>query len=143
LGEQSYPQKEFDSQRKKRNKENRMKERKTQKHKVFSIEEKNQIVLLYLDRHRSYTEITKMYGLNSSSKLSIWTKQYREFGTCVDRRGQGGMKEGIIKGRQRKHVIPLEEMTKKDLIEKVRMYEDIKNSLACVMNHEQSTTIKS
>lgn len=120
-----------------------MKERKTQKHQQYSIEEKNQIVLLYLDRHMGYKEITKRYGLSSKAQLLVWTRQYREFGTCVDRRGKGGLKEGIKKGRPKKQVVALEEMTKKDLIEKVRMYEDIKNSLACVMNREQDTTTKS
>ena len=120
-----------------------MAERKTKKHRRFSIEEKNQIVLLYLERHNGYKEITRMYGLCGRGQLSVWVKQYREFGTCVDRRGLSGLKEGIRKGRPKKHIVPLEELTKKELIEKVRLHEDIKNSLACVMSRERDTIIKS
>ena len=96
-----------------------MKERKSKKYKTYSIKEKNQIVLLYLDRHMSYYQITEKYGLSSSGTLSSWLKQYREFGTCVDRRGQGVVNEGKKRGRPRKYIEPLEELTKKDLIEKV------------------------
>lgn len=120
-----------------------MKERKTEKHKSFSIQEKNQIVLLYLERHMRRCDILKEYDIPHESMLKRWVKQYREFGTCVDRRGKGGHKEGISRGRPKKHVVALEEMSKKDLIEMVRMYEDIKNSLACVMNQPQDTTTKS
>jgi len=116
-----------------------MKERKTKKHRQFSVEEKNQIVLLYLDRHMRMCEILRTNEIQNESVMRRWVKQYRAFGTCVDRRGKGGTN----RGRPKKHVIPLEELTKKELIEKVRLYEDIKNSLACVMNQDQDTTIKS
>ncbi len=120
-----------------------MKERKTQKHRAFSIEEKNRIVLLYLDRHMRPCEILRVHEIPHESMLKRWVKQYREFGTCVDGRGKGTLKEGVKRGRPKKHAIPLEEMTKKELIEKVRLYENIKNFLACVMNREQGTTTKS
>ncbi|MBN2876258.1 MAG: transposase [Bacilli bacterium] len=116
-----------------------MKERKTEKHRKFSIEEKNQIAVLYLDKHMRMCDILRLYNIPHESMAKRWVKQYREFGTCMDNRGKGGSK----RGRPKKHIERLEEMSKKDLIEKVRMYEDIKNSLACVMNREQDTTTKS
>ncbi|MDD3477812.1 MAG: transposase [Candidatus Izemoplasmatales bacterium] len=119
-----------------------MKERKTQKHKKFSIEEKNQIVVLYLDKHMRMIDIVRLYEIPHESMLKRWVNQFREFGTCVDRRGKGPLREGVKRGRPKKHMIPLEEMSKKDLIEKVRMYEDIKKSLACLMNQPRSKNIK-
>ena len=62
--------------------------RKTKKHKVYSIEEKNQIVLLYLDKHIGVTQLIREYDLGSDSVLYHWIKQYRENGTVVDGRGK-------------------------------------------------------
>lgn len=119
-----------------------MKERKTRKHKVFSIEEKNQIVLLYLDQHMSYHEITRAYDLAGAGTLSVWVKQYREHGTCVDNRGRGTKEELPTKGRPRKYPEKLEHLDKKQLIERLRMHEDIKKSLAYLMSQERSKNIK-
>ena len=91
---------------------------------------------MYLYRHKSYREITKEYGLSSTSTLSKWARQYRDNGTCVDNRGRGTKKEIPNKGRPKKHIQPLEQMSKKELIEKVRLYEDIKKSLAYLMNQQ-------
>jgi len=38
-------------------------------HKKFSIEEKNQIVLLYLDKHIGVMELVRMYDLAGDSQL--------------------------------------------------------------------------
>lgn len=119
-----------------------MRDRKTKKHKQYTIDEKNQIVLLYLDRHKSYYEIVREYGLSSDSMLTKWVRQYKEFGTCVDRRGRGTKAEIPNKGRPRKYEIKLEELNKEQLIEKVRLYEDIKKSLVYLMNQQPSSTIK-
>jgi len=78
-----------------------MEERKTKKHQSFSIEEKNQIAVLYLDHHMRMCDILRLYNIPHESMAKRWVKQYREFGTCVDRRGRGGIKEGIKKGRWR------------------------------------------
>ena len=116
-----------------------MKERKTIKHRQFNIDEKNQIVLLYLDHHLSMREIQKEYDIPHKGVIQQWIKQYRSFGTCVDHRGQG---IGSRKGRPKKHIERLEDMSKKDLIERVRMYENIKKSLTCLMNQPPSKSIK-
>ncbi len=120
-----------------------MNSRKTIKHKAFSIIEKNQIVLLYLDGHMSYKEITKEYDLSSRGTLSAWLKQHQEHGTCVDNRGRGTKEEVPNKGRPRKHLENFEQLSKEQLIEKLRLYEDIKKSLAYLMNLPSNKSIKS
>ena len=48
-----------------------MRDRKTQKHKQYRIEEKNQIVLLYLDHQMGRKEILRTYGIANDSGVSI------------------------------------------------------------------------
>lgn len=117
--------------------------RKTKKHRVFSIDEKNQIVLLYLDRHMSRKEITREYDIGHSSVLHNWIKQYEEFGTCVDRRGKATKLEAPAKGRPRKYNEKLEDLTKEQLIERLNLYQDIKKSLAYLNNEQQNKNTKS
>ena len=108
--------------------------RKTKKHRVFSIEEKNQIVLLYLDRHMGARQIKKKYNIVHDQTLYTWINQYKEFGTCVDRRGKATKKEAPTKGRPKKYKVNLEELSKEQLIEKIKMYDDIKKSMAYLID---------
>ena len=117
--------------------------RKTKKHKVFSIEEKNQIVLLYLDNHIGITHILREYDIGTHSVFYRWLKQFQEFGTCVDRRGLGTKNEIINKGRPRKYNENLEDLTKEQLIERLSLYKDIKKSLAYLNNEQQNKNTKS
>lgn len=119
-----------------------MKERKLKKHKQFTIEEKNQIVLLYFDNHMGQSEIMRTYDISGQSVFRRWIKQYKEFGTCVDKRGKGTKSEFPNKGRPRKYKLKLEELNREILIEKVRMYEDIKKSLVYLMNQQPKSIIK-
>lgn len=116
--------------------------RKTKKHKVFSIEEKNQIVLLYQDRHMSRKQIINQYEIASASVLHRWIEQYREFGTCVDRRGKATKKDTPNKGRPKKYNEDLEDLSKEQLIERLNLYEDIKKSLAYLNSKTQNKNIK-
>lgn len=112
-------------------------------HKKYSIEEKNQIVLLYLDRHMGLMEIVRQYDLANGNVLLRWAKQYREYGTCIEKRGRGTKELYPNKGRPRK--IPdraLEEYSKEELIERCRMLEDIKKSFAYLENQKQKKNIK-
>ena len=117
--------------------------RKTKKHKVFSIEEKNQIVLLYQDRHMSRQQIVDKYDIASKSVLHRWIKQYEEFGTCVDRRGKATKKDNPKIGRPRKYNEKLEDLTKEQLIERLNLYKDIKKSLAYLNKEQQNKNTKS
>ena len=116
--------------------------RKTIKHKVYTTEEKIKIVLLYLDRHMSSRQVVREYDLANEHVLNRWVKQYKETGTIVEKRGRGTKAEFPNKGRPRKTPEkPLEEMSKDELIERVRMLEDIKKSLAC-LDEQQKKNIK-
>ena len=116
---------------------------KNKTHKKYTIEEKNQIVKLYLDRHMGVTEIVIKYDLADKKTLFRWSKQYKEFGTCVDRRGKSTKIENSKKGRPRK--LPertLEEYSKEELIQRCRMLEDIKKSMAYLVTLKQKKNIK-
>ena len=116
--------------------------RKTIKHKVYTAEEKKQIVLLYIDRHMSGSQIIREYDLANNHVLDRWVKQYLETGTIVEKRGRGTKFEFPTKGRPKKYPEkPLEEMTKEELIERLRMYGDIKKSLAC-LDEKQKKNMK-
>lgn len=112
--------------------------RKTKKYKVFTIEEKNKIVLLYLDKHIGMAQLKREFGIAGHSMIQRWIKQYKEFGTCVDRRGKATKKEAPSKGRPRKYKVNLEELSKEQLIEKIKMYEEIKKSMAYLINQQQN-----
>ena len=112
-------------------------------HKKYSIEEKNQIVLLYLDKHMCVAEIVRTYDLAKDIILYRWVKQYKEFGTCVDRRGKATKIETPKKGRPRKTPErTLEEYSKEELIQRCRMLEDIKKSMAYLVTLKQKKNIK-
>lgn len=106
---------------------------KYKKHKSYTTEEKIQITLLYLDHHMGMQEILRRYDLGSDGIVYRWAKQFQETGTIVDNRGKSTKLESPNKGRPKKYVEkPLEEMSKEELIERLRLYEDIKKSLACL-----------
>lgn len=117
---------------------------KNKSHKRYSIEEKNQIVLLYLDHHMGPRQIYTMYDLSSKQTLYDWVKQYKTYGTCVDNRGKCTKIENPNKGRQRKaQDKALEEYTKEELILRCRLLEDIKKSVACLEISKQKKNTKS
>jgi transposase-like protein len=112
-------------------------------HKRFTIEEKNQIVLLYLDQHLSFNQIIRTFNIVSHSVFDRWIKQYREYGTCVDNRGRCSKFQNPNKGRPRKTPErTLEEYSKEELIERCRMLEDIKKSFAYLESQKLKKNIK-
>ena len=116
--------------------------RKTKKHPVYTTEEKIQIALLYLDHHMGVIQIVREYDLANKDVLHRWVKQYKETGTIIETRGRGTKVEFPNKGRPRKTAEKtLEEMTREELMERVRMLEDIKKSLAC-LDEQQKKNIK-
>ena len=72
------------------------------KNKKWSIQEKNEIVLLYLGQHMGWSEILRTFNISSGRMLQGWIGQYRKFGTCVDNRGKRTKKQKHKKGRQKK-----------------------------------------
>ena len=112
-------------------------------HKKYTIEEKNQIVLLYLDRHMGPRRIGKEYDLANLNILYKWVRKYNEFGTCIDGRGKITKLENPNKGRPRKKPErKLEEYSKEELIQRCRMLEDIKKSMAYLVTLKQKKNIK-
>jgi len=111
--------------------------RKTKKHKTYSIEEKNEIVELFLSKKMRTEAIVRKYDICSRSTLYKWINQYREFGTCVDRRGKATKEQAPNKGRTKKHKVDLNELSKEVLIERIKMYEDIKKSIAYLLKEQQ------
>ena len=108
--------------------------RKTTKHAVYTIEEKNKIVEKYLNGEMGYKKITRYYDLGSRSKLSRWVKEYRELGTLKDNRGKSAKKG--ISGRKKK-LIP-EQMTREELIQYVNAVEDIKKLMVCLRQQKKN-----
>lgn len=108
--------------------------RKYKKGPKFTIKEKNKIVLLYLDKHMGRQEIVNKFNIPNKGMLHRWIQQYKEHGTCIDRRGKATKKEAPNKGRPKKYKVNLEDLSKEQLIEKIKMYEDIKKSMAYLID---------
>lgn len=100
------------------------------KNKCWSIQEKNEIVLLYLDQHMSRSQILRQFNIASDSILQRWIDQYRKFGTCVDNRGKYTKQDNPKKGRQKGSSKPkYENMTKEQLIQELELRDELKNFL--------------
>ena len=111
--------------------------RKTRKRPKYDIQKKNKIVQEYLQRKYSYYALTRKYDI-ARGTLSVWVRQYKKHGTCVDGRGKATKKEAPGKGRKKVYEVPLEELSKEQLIRKVKMYEDIKKSIAYLIEEQQN-----
>ena len=113
-------------------------ERKTRKHRQYTIEEKNEIVLMYLNGETAGLDtIAKDLDVDGSV-VRRWIRQYQEFGTTVDRRGRGTREEVPNKGRPKKPM-KLEDMSKEELIEHIKMIEDIKKVAAYLRQQKKNT----
>ena len=62
--------------------------RKTKKHKIYSIEEKNEIVKEYLGGLSRRNDLIRKYDLGSSSVLKRWVDLVKVNGSVMDRRGR-------------------------------------------------------
>lgn len=113
-------------------------ERKTKKHRQYTIEEKNEIVLMYLSGETAGQDALAKDLDVSGSVVKRWIKQYQEFGTTVDRRGKGTKEEVPNKDRPKKPV-KLEDMSKDELIEHIKMIEDIKKVAAYLKQQKKNT----
>jgi len=109
--------------------------RKTIKHKVYSIEEKNQIVKRYLDGEIRFMDCIKEYDLGGRSILRRWRNQYLEYGTTIDNRGRKKF-GGKTRGRPKK--VNLSSLSKAELISIIRVYEDIKKAVAYLRRQRKS-----
>jgi transposase len=113
-------------------------ERKTRKHRQYTIEEKNEIVEMYLSgQSAGIRTLVKDLDI-SNSMIERWIKQYQEFGTTVDRRGKVTKRDNTNIGRPKKPK-KLEDMSKDELIEHIKMIEDIKKVVAYLKQQKKNT----
>lgn len=99
------------------------------KNKKWTIQEKNEIVLLYLDGHMGWTEILRTFSIPGNRMLQRWIEQYRKYGTCVDNRGKCTKLQNPNKGRQKKTKTSYQNMTKEELIKELELRDELKNFL--------------
>ena len=109
------------------------------KNKRWSIQQKNEIVLLYLDGHMSRSEILKTFNISGDSILQLWIEQYRKFGTCVDNRGKCTKLQNPKKGRQKKTKTNYQNMTKEELIKELELRDELKNFLVYLNQQNKDT----
>jgi transposase-like protein len=107
--------------------------RKTIKHKVYTIEEKNEIVRKYIEGELGLAKLLQQYDIGSDSVFYRWHRQFQKHGTCVDGRGKPGDNR---KGRPRN--IRPQEMTREELIQYVEAVEDVKKYLAYLRKQKKN-----
>jgi transposase-like protein len=113
-----------------------MRERKTVKHTVYTIEEKEEILSLYLSGKKSSEQLAREYDLDSPKRIRVWRDMKLKYGRIVDRRGKN-TESGQKRGRPKS--IKIEEMRKDDLIQHIRMIEDIKKATAYLKKQNPNT----
>lgn len=109
------------------------------KNKRWSIQQKNEIVLLYLDGYMGRTEILKAFNISDDSILQLWIKQYRKYGTCVDNRGKCTKQQNPNKGRPKKTKTNYQNMTKEELIKELELRDELKNFLVYLNQQNKDT----
>ena len=109
--------------------------RKTTKHKVYTIEEKNEIVKEYLSGISGYSTLLRKYDISSKSVLNRWINQYITHNTTKDNRGKSSQGKGNY--TRKKKIIP-EQMSREELIEYVKVTEDIKKLMAFLKQQKKN-----
>ena len=112
-------------------------------HAKYTNEEKEKIVLLYLNQEMGPTQIVRQFDLADPNVLYRWVKIYKKYGYIIETRGKDTKFNNPNKGRPRKYPEkPLEELSKEELIERVRMLEDIKKSLVYLTSQQPNKNTK-
>ena len=97
-------------------------------HIKYTNEEKEKIVLLYLNHQMGVRQIVREFKLYGDQALYRWVKIYKKYGSIIETRGKATKLNNPNKGRPRKHLEKtLEELSKnffdtsavEDVIEKV------------------------
>lgn len=111
------------------------------KNKKWTIQEKNEIVLLYLDGHMGWNEILRTFNIPGDGMLQRWIEQYRKFGTCVDNRGKCNKLENPNKGQGRRinKKKTYQEMSKEELIKELEFRDKLKNFLVYLNQQNKNT----
>lgn len=112
-------------------------------HTKYTNEEKEKIVLLYLNHEMGVRQIVREFKLCGDQALYRWVKIYKKYGSIIETRGKATKFTTPNKGRPKKDLDkPLEELTREELIEKLRMLEDIKKSLVYLTSQQPNKNTK-
>lgn len=112
-------------------------------HIKYTNEEKEKIVLLYLNHQMGVRQIVREFKLYGDKALYRWVKIYKKYGCIIETRGKATKLNNPNKGRPRKQTEkPLEELSKEELIDRVRMLEDIKKSLVYLTSQQPNKNTK-
>lgn len=112
-------------------------------HTKYTNEEKEKIVQLYLNHEMRINQIVRQFDLSNACVLYRWIKVYKKYGCIVETRGKATKFNAPNKRRPRKYPErPLEELSKEELIERVRMLEDIKKSLVYLTSQQPNKNTK-
>ena len=111
------------------------------KNRHWTIKEKNEIVLLYLDNHMSANQLVDKFNMQHSRMLYSWVAQYRKFGTCVDNRGRCTKEQNTNKGRPKKYKVSYQNMSKEDLIKELEFRDELKNFIAYLNQQDKNTKL--
>jgi len=114
-----------------------MKARKTIKHKVYTIEEKNGLVEEFHRTPLSKVQFIKQHDIACRTVLERWVKQVNQFGSTVDRRGNSPLKPG--KNRGRPSTKKYTDMSKEELIKEIELRDDIKKAMAYLKRQKTNT----
>lgn len=111
--------------------------RKTKKHAVYTLDEKEKILELYMSGQKSAIELALIYDLDEPNRVRTWRDMKLKYGKIVDRRGQKlvGHKP---KGRP-KQKTNYEDMSREELIKELRIIEDIKKAVAYLRRPKRNT----
>jgi transposase len=110
--------------------------RKNKKHLVYTLEEKERILELYMSGQKNAKELELEYDLDQYRRIYIWRDMKLKYGKILDRRGQKleGHKQ---KGRPKRNT-NYEDMSKTELIEELRMRDDVKKAMAYLRRQERN-----
>ena len=112
-------------------------------HAKYTNEEKEKIVLLYLNNQMGVRQIVREFKLYGEKAVYRWVKIYKKYGHIIETRGKATKFNTPNKGRPRKYSEkPLEELSKEELIERMRMLEDIKKSLVYLTSQQPNKNTK-
>ena len=109
------------------------------KNKRWTIQEKNEIVLLYLDGHMGRTEILNAFNIKGDAIFHKWIEQYRKYGTCIDNRGRCTKLQNPNKGRPKTSKTNYENMTREELIKELQFRDELKNFLVYLNQQNKNT----
>lgn len=110
--------------------------RKTKKHAVYSLEEKEMILEMYMSGKMGMNQIVNEYDLGNHSIIIRWRDMKLKYGKIIDRRGQK-LEGHKPKGRPKRNR-NYEEMSREELIQELQMRDELKKAMAYLERQKKS-----